>query len=207
MIKNNSKCRTSIFIIITTLFSLSSLFSQSALNKITTLLSEKIAQSKTNETELVWIFFTDKGKSLNKYLEKPSSVVSPKSLARRAKYYKGRPLIDETDIPVNPDYIEHVEKLGVKLKHKTKWFNGISAYVKKEIIEQITLLPFVKKIDLVAKFKVNREIEKPEKVNSLPDNLLKNNSEYSIQKLLIRIFSFQTSLKNYFLYIFSTLYC
>ena len=176
MIKNNSKCRTSIFIIITTLFSLSSLFSQSALNKITTRLSEKIAQLKDNQTELVWIFFTDKGKSLNKYLEKPSSVVSPKSLARRAKYYKGRPLIDETDIPVNQDYIDQVEKLGVKVKHKTKWFNGISAYVQKDVIEQISSLSFVKKIDLVAKFKVNREIEKPQKVNSIPNNLFKNNS-------------------------------
>ena len=177
MIKNNSKYRILIFIIIATLFSFSSLYSQGALNKITTLLSERMTQLEDNQTELVWIFFTDKGKSLNKYFEKPSSVVSPKSLARRAKYYKGRPLIDETDIPVNTDYIAQVEKLGVKVKHKTKWFNGISAYVKKKDIEKIEILPFVKEIDLVRKFKVNRDIEKPKKVNSTPNNnLLKNNS-------------------------------
>ncbi|MCH8941648.1 MAG: S8 family peptidase [Bacteroidetes bacterium] len=176
MLKNYSKYPIIIFTLIVFLFSASALFSQNALNKISNRLSEKISGTKANETELVWIFFTDKGKSLNKYFENPSSVVSPKSLARRAKYYKGRPLIDESDIPVNQDYIEQVEKLGVKLKHKTKWFNGISAYVKKEVIEQIALLPFVKKIDLVGKFKVNREIEKPEKVNSIPNNLFKNNS-------------------------------
>ena len=176
MLKKHSKYPIIIFTAIVFLFSASALFSQNALNKISSRLSEKISGAKANETELVWIFFTDKGKSLNKYFENPSSVVSPKSLARRAKYYKGRPLIDESDIPVNQDYIEQVEKLGVKLKHKTKWFNGISAYVKKEVIEQIALLPFVKKIDLVGKFKVNREIEKPEKVNSIPNNLFKNNS-------------------------------
>lgn len=176
MLKNYSKYPIIIFTAIVFLFSASALFSQNALNKISNRLSEKISGAKANETELVWIFFTDKGKSLNKYFENPSSVISPKSLARRAKYYKGRPLIDETDIPVNQDYIEQVEKLGVKLKHKTKWFNGISAFVKKEVIEQIALLPFVKKIDLVGKFKVNREIEKPQKVNSLPNNLFKNNS-------------------------------
>jgi len=176
MFKNNSNYRISIFIIIVFILSFSSIYSQGDINKITDQLSERITHLKNDQTELIWIYFTDKGKSLNKYFEKPSSVVSPKSLARRAKYYKGRPLIDETDIPVNQDYIEQVENLGVKVKHKTRWFNGISAYVKKSVIDKIAHLPFVRKIDLVAKFKVNREIEKPKSVNSLPDNLLKTNS-------------------------------
>ncbi|HED38285.1 MAG TPA: T9SS type A sorting domain-containing protein [Ignavibacteria bacterium] len=176
MLKNYSKYRFIIFTAAVFLFSASALFSQNALSKISNRLSERILTIKANETELVWIFFTDKGKSLNKYFEKPSSVVSPRSLARRAKYYKDRPLIDETDIPVNQGYIEQVEKLGVKVKHKTKWFNGISAYVKKKDIEKIAVLSFVKKIDLVRKFKVNRDIEKPKKINSLPNNLLKLNS-------------------------------
>jgi len=163
MLKNYSKYRFIIFTAAVFLFSASALFSQNALSKISNRLSERISTIKANETELVWIFFTDKGKSLNKYFEKPSSVVSPRSLARRAKYYKDRPLIDETDIPVNQGYIEQVEKLDVKVKHKTKWFNGISAYVKKKDIEKIAVLSFVKKIDLVRKFKVNRDIEKPKK--------------------------------------------
>lgn len=174
MLKNYSKYRFIIFTAVVFLFSVSALFSQNALSKISNRLSERISTIKANETELVWIFFTDKGKSLNKYFEKPSSVVSPKSLDRRAKYYKDRPLIDETDIPVNQGYIEQVEKLGVKVKHKTKWFNGISAYVKKKDIEKIAVLSFVKKIDLVRKFKVNRDIEKPKKLDNIPNNFSPN---------------------------------
>ena len=135
MLISYSKYRIIIFTAIVFLFSASALYSQNALNKISSRLSEKISVTKDNTTELVWIFFTDKGKSLNKYFENPSSVVSPKSLARRAKYYKGRPFIDESDIHVNQDYIEHVAKLGVILKHKTKWFNGISAYVTKNMMK------------------------------------------------------------------------
>ena len=176
MLKNNYKYRFTILAAFICFFSISLIYPQNKQNKITDRLSEKISLLEDNKTELVWIYFTDKGESLKKYFEKPSLAVSPKSLARRAKYYKAKPLIDETDIPVNEDYIKQLIKLGIKIKHKTKWFNAVSAFVKKGTFNKIPELKFVKSIDLVAKFKVNREIEKPKEINSLPPSLLKNNS-------------------------------
>lgn len=174
MKKNMSTYRTSILVAIVCLFSISAIYSQNNLNKITNRLSEKISELEDNQTELVWIYFTDKGKSLNKYFEKPSLVVSPKSLARRAKYYKAKPLIDITDIPVNEDYIKQLEKLGIKIKHRTKWFNGVSAFVKKEIIEKISDLIFVKKIDLVGKLGLNKDIEQPKGNDNYPNKFIPN---------------------------------
>ena len=174
MLKNNYKYRIPILVAFTCFFSISLIYPQNKQDKITTRLSEKISQLEDNETELVWIYFTDKGKSLNKYFEKPSLAVSPKSLARRAKYYKAKPLIDESDIPVNEDYIKQLEKLGIKIKHKTKWFNGVSAFIKKVDLDKIADLKFVKKLDLVAKFKANRKIEKPKKIDNF-NNYFKQN--------------------------------
>ena len=82
------------------IFSLS-LFAQNYSRKFTEGLNHETSQLSESDTVLVWVFFTDKGRSLNKYFEKPTLVVSKASLKRRAHVIKSGPLIDQTDLPVN----------------------------------------------------------------------------------------------------------
>ena len=133
------------------IFSLS-LFAQDYSRKFTEGLNHETSQLSESDTVLVWVFFTDKGRSLNKYFEKPTLVVSKASLKRRAHVIKSGPLIDQTDLPVNRNYISKIESYGARIKNVTKWFNGVACYVAKSDLYYISELNFVKKIDFVGRY-------------------------------------------------------
>jgi serine protease AprX len=136
------------------IFSLS-LFGQDYSRKFTEGLNHETSQLSESDTVLVWVFFTDKGKSLNKYFEKPTLVVSKASLERRAHVIKSGPLIDQTDLPVNRNYVNEIESYGARIKNVTKWFNGVACYIAKGDLYNISELNFVRKIDFVGRY-VNR---------------------------------------------------
>ena len=154
------------------IFSLS-LFAQDYSRKFTEGLNRETSQLSENDTVLVWVFFTDKGKSLNKYFEKPTLVVSKASLKRRAHVIKSGPLIDQTDLPVNSDYINKIESYGARIKNVTKWFNGVACYVAKSDLYYISELNFVKKIDFVGRY-VNNAIPIINQNYNPPTNTLLN---------------------------------
>jgi serine protease AprX len=133
------------------IFSLS-LFAQDYSQKLTEGLIHETSQLEESDTVLVWVFFTDKGKSLNKYFEKPTLVVSKASLERRAHVIKNGPLIDQSDLPVDKDYINKIESYGARIKNVTKWFNGVACYIAKRDLNYISDLNFVKKIDFVGRY-------------------------------------------------------
>lgn len=136
--------------------------------KITDELMNKAILNQTEEN-LIWVYFTDKGSATEKYYSNPSSILSPKAIERRGLRSEKGSAIDFTDIPVNLEYINSVKNTGFKLKHKTKWFNGISGYATLSVINEIASLPFVKEIKLVTKLKKDYEIEE-----NLPEKPIKN---------------------------------
>ncbi|MEG8947602.1 S8 family serine peptidase [Rosettibacter firmus] len=102
-----------------------------------------------------FIYFKDKGFSESQLLKKNSQVfiqaekeLSTKAIERRKKVL-GNNYITIEDIPVNEEYIQQIEKLGVKIIHKLKWFNAVSCYLNEEHIISIKKLPFVKSIEKV----------------------------------------------------------
>lgn len=129
------------------------LFAQNYYQKYSANLKDHLSEYSDQGNILVWVFFKDKGSSLNKYFEKPSSVVSEASLKRRAKVLKPDKLINFADLPVNKKYINELENTGVNVKHVSRWFNGISSYIKLEDLPKIASYNFVKNIDLVGLFK------------------------------------------------------
>ena len=154
-------------------------FAQSNMDKVTNQLNRIIDQTNTDEELLIWVFFKDKGDAIQNYFKKPTSVVSEKSLKRRAKVLSDDKLITQTDLPVNLYYIEQVQALGFKLKQKTKWFNGISGWAKKQDIINISNLQFVKKLDVVQKIKRDYTIEEEDsspQINQNQNNLNKVNT-------------------------------
>ena len=149
-----------------------SLFAQDFAGKITAGLNHEMSRISDNDSVLVWVFFKDKGKSLSKYYEDPTLVVSEASLVRRSHVIKSGSLIDRTDLPVNQNYINQVEDLGIKIKHVTKWFNGVSCYVLKSDLDKVAALPFVKKVDFVGQYVNTAKPIIDKNYNSPPNNLL-----------------------------------
>lgn len=100
-----------------------------------------------------WIFFTDKGTHEQYIPFIPRTVVTERSLQRRLKVRAGDDVVDETDLPVEERYVEAVAAMGVRIRQRTKWFNGVSVTATRTQVEQIAALPFVRRIERVARFR------------------------------------------------------
>lgn len=125
---------------------------QIPVDKISTRLKVKMNNDVHPDKYLVWIYFTDKGNDYQKYFINPESVVSRKSLERRAKVTNKSFLIDFSDIPVNESYLNDLKDSGFELRNKSRWFNAVSGYADKNLIMRVTSLPFIKQIDVVGAF-------------------------------------------------------
>jgi len=139
---------------------------QSSVEKLSPQLDAVISTADQSDELLVWVFFTDKGNDTQHYFSKPTTVVSEKSLKRRSKVLSGEKLISQNDLPVNEDYINQLQSAGFMLKQKTKWFNGVSGYVSKSEIVEIAQFQFVKRLDIVYKYRNNYSLENLESQNS-----------------------------------------
>ena len=147
------------FITILSMLMSVSIIAQTNFNKGTVQLNDLLNASSDKDELLVWVFFNDKGENTSSYFANPETVVSEKSLKRRAKVLPPDELISEMDLPVNSEYIEKIVSLGFEVKQKSKWFNGVSGYVTKSEIGLISQLSTVKSLDVVHKFKKNYSIE------------------------------------------------
>lgn len=154
---------------------------QSSVEKFTPQLDAVISSANQYEELLVWVFFTDKGNEVQNYLSKPTTVVSEKSLKRRAKVLNEDKLITEKDVPVNQSYVEQIKSKGFQVKQKTKWFNGVSGWATRDELIQIANSQFVKQLDIVYRFRkdnfeeeslndnqegIKQTLSKPEGTNS-----------------------------------------
>jgi serine protease AprX len=155
-------------------------FAQTPVDKTSFVLKNKFRSVSDGAKVLVWIFFKDKGNSLNKFYNTPKNVVSELSLKRREKVMDKSSLIDFTDLPVYNKYISKLQSEGFELKQISKWFNGVSGYITKQEFDNVLVLPFVEKGDIVYQLKKSAEIKaqkidfnkvnstnKPSGVNSL----------------------------------------
>ncbi len=108
------------------------------------------------------IYFKDKAVPMSKTLNKKSiayqqalQTLSAKCIRRREKVM-GNNIIMYADIPVKPDYINAVEKLGITIENKLNWFNAVSAYLSDSQLKEVTSLPFVEKVDPVKTLSFSR---------------------------------------------------
>lgn len=88
-----------------------------------------------------WVFFTDKkGVEFNPY-----EYFDTKAIERRLK--NNIPLVEESDKPVNENYISQTALLCDSISYATRWFNALAVYSDEERIIKIKNLPFVLKIE------------------------------------------------------------
>lgn len=116
-----------------------------------------ILSSQVFTQEKFFIYFTDKGTENTKSLNKNSSAyiqavqdLSQKAVDRRIKNM-GEDFITYDDLPINKNYIDELENLGIQIIRKLTWFNSVSAYLNSNQIELLITLPFIKSIEPVKK--------------------------------------------------------
>jgi len=136
-------------------------------NKINRRLSEILKTNSFENKILIWVYFKDKGDNIFLKLAKPEEFLTQRAIDRRRKVRSNNELVDYRDLPLRYSYIDEIHKLGIKIKNKSKWINGVSCYVNKYQISKIIEKDFVEKIDLVAAF--NKSKNNLEFNNNIPD--------------------------------------
>lgn len=95
-----------------------------------------------------WIFFQEKNLEIS-----TENLVSKESIENRKLL--NLPLIQETDYPINPEYLQILKnKFDVEKVVESRWLNGISAFLYENQIKKIQQLSFVKSIELIKSLKV-----------------------------------------------------
>ena len=117
--------------------------------KLSPVLVQRILDKDMSSEFKVWIYFTDKGEDLAQKLITAEQAIGQRSLERRARSLKNKPLVSFYDIPVSETYIDGLTPYLTKLRHQSKWLNAVSAIVSKENLQEIEALDFVESIDIV----------------------------------------------------------
>ena len=113
--------------------------------------------------EKVWVFFKDKGglEKSNDFFTIHKDYISAKAKERRT--IKHLPIQTKLDLPVNEQYIDEITKLNIKIINKSKWLNGVTAYLSKDEILKVSALYFVDRVEKVAKGKSDLDLLPVEK--------------------------------------------
>lgn len=91
-------------------------------------------------------------------VDKPEEFLSAKAIARRKKH---NIKITESDLPVNPSYVEKIAaKSNVKVLYTSKWLNAVAIQTKNEYdVDVVEDLDFVKLIKPLGKWTIEDEDE------------------------------------------------
>ncbi|MBR8537525.1 S8 family serine peptidase [Carboxylicivirga sediminis] len=92
-----------------------------------------------------FITFTDKNNSPYS-LDRPEEFLSIRAIQRRAKQNIA---VDQSDLPVNPAYIDSLIKYGIDVKHTSKWMNGAIVFSNnKALMDTLERVPFINTVEL-----------------------------------------------------------
>jgi subtilisin family serine protease len=115
-------------------------------------LEAALLAARADETQPVWVFFRDKGDAA------PSLALTPRAIARR-QARGSLPLVTAADAPVTAAYLAEVARVA-HVRHASRWFNAASVDATAAQVDALQALPFVERLDLVARFR--RQPEPPD---------------------------------------------
>jgi serine protease AprX len=127
---------------------------------VTNINSQEFADTK------YWIMFVDKGEFKpadkitkgSKAYDKGIELLSERSINRRLKVLDENNLIDFGDLPLNEKYVKEIENLKIELIAKSRWLNGVSAYLTQAQAKKILDMKIVSCLKIVNKM-CKQEIE------------------------------------------------
>lgn len=97
------------------------------------------------ETDLVWVYFTDKGFTTDYEYKQALKVFSPKlssdALERRVRH--NQIPADFNDLPVYQKYLDDIQAIGGNLRAVSHWLNAASFRIPKKLIPEVYALPYV----------------------------------------------------------------
>jgi hypothetical protein len=105
------------------------------------------------ESGRFWIYFKDKSPvPYSGLLKNVNTVINERALKRR-QLRAPTMIMHETDLPISPIYLTHLENLGVRIHRQSRWLNAASCYL--DGVDRSVLLnfPFIKKIEPVHTFR------------------------------------------------------
>lgn len=104
------------------------------------LVSELISVAQSTPKSYFWVQLKDK-KGTPYLISKPEAFLSQRAINRRIRQHIA---IDETDLPVSPDYLDSLKNRGLEIFHTSKWLNGVTVRIADTSqIRKIAALPFV----------------------------------------------------------------
>ena len=115
-----------------------------------------------------WVQLKDK-EGTPYLISQPETFLSQRSIDRRIRQHI---LIDETDLPVSPDYLDSLRNRGLEIVHTSKWLNGATVITADTtLIKKIATLPFVTMVQLTKPANVLKSVS-----NKFSDEVV--NAEY-----------------------------
>lgn len=82
------------------------------------------------------------------FLDKPEKTapqLSPRAIEQRAKWHIPT---DQMDYPVSGLYTDSLRRMGVKIYHKSRWFNGVTCEMSDSIAKKVAKLRFVTNVEM-----------------------------------------------------------
>ena len=82
------------------------------------------------------------------FLDKPEKTapqLSPRAIEQRQKWNIPT---DQMDYPVSPMYMDSLRRMGVKIYHKSRWFNGVTCEMKEDLAKKVGGLSFVTSVEM-----------------------------------------------------------
>jgi len=82
------------------------------------------------------------------FIDKPEMnepALSPRAIEQREKWNIA---LDALDYPVNADYVDSLQRMGVKVYHTSRWFNGATVEMDETLAEQVAALDFVAETEM-----------------------------------------------------------
>jgi len=109
------------------------------------LLSEVVLLAQNTPKNSYWVQLKDK-KGTPYQVSHPESFLSQRAINRRVRQHI---VLDETDLPVSPVYLDSLKKRGLDIFHTSKWLNGATVRTADTVlIRKIAGLPFVVSVQL-----------------------------------------------------------
>jgi serine protease AprX len=147
------RSHTKIFIAVTLAFIMASAVRSDTEDKISPSLRLMVQNQGERTPIAVWIFFKDKGPGLEKKMRATRASLNPRTLKRRIRHLKYTPLVDEYDVPVEEEYIQSVQSHTIRIRHRSRWLNAVSAEAYGDALQRIAAFDFVNKIDRLRSFR------------------------------------------------------
>ena len=94
-----------------------------------------------------WVSFTDKAGSPFS-IEQPEQFLSKRALERRKKQHI---LVNKSDLPVSPTYLQELQNAGATILHTSRWLNGATILIEKYSLQVLENQSFISEVQYVGK--------------------------------------------------------